>query len=109
MQAAYLAGLLDGEGSILWSESNYKYHYSELVVTNTNKNVLDQIQAQYGGRVRLHIAAGAGKSPVPHKKNCWRWKTTGKNAVAILASVLPYLRIKQYLAEEVLVKSLESL
>jgi len=89
----YIAGLIDGEGSIRIRLSSGRYSNLEMTVTNTHKATLDWLAATVGGRVHLHHA-GDGRT-----KTCWRWKTASLRARAVLKAISPRLRIKHRHAE----------
>lgn len=88
---AYVAGLFDGEGCILIStrlRCGRPIFWLDIVITNTDKPVLDWLLITVGGRM----------SKKPYNKNgnrdIWRWKTSSRKAASVLRALLPYLRIK---------------
>lgn len=93
MSPEYLAGIVDGEGYVRISVSNYKYQYVRLQVTNTHKPLLDAIQRAYGGVVADHDSKRHERNP--KWSPCWKWDTAGVNAVAILRLILPHLIVKR--------------
>lgn len=91
-QLAYLAGLVDGEGCLHYLHQTYKksdYYYPRLSITNTNKWVLEWVKLLFGGTIRLDK-----RKAKPHHKVKYRWCTNCKNAVILVESLLPYLKIK---------------
>jgi len=90
----YLAGFIDGEGSLMiakWkSPRNARVYYKPRIsIANTNKEILEQIQQRYGG-----ILANQ-----PPRKAAWRFSYqliwTDGRVGPLLSVVRPYLRIKR--------------
>ena len=100
MSPEYLAGIIDGEGHIRYAESNYTYHYVRVSVVNTYRPLLDAIQREFGGSVKVHTKSGHPKG----WSESWTWNTAGINAERILRLVLPYLIVKRSTAIDVLNK-----
>ena len=90
---AYLAGLLDGEGSICILKGTRAYgtpkHWLEVSIGNTHLGVLQWVQETFGGRVS-HNAERFTK----RNHRTWRWRASASEAAAILRFLLPYLKIK---------------
>ena len=101
---AYLAGLLDGEGCIRIASAyhtNVKKRVSPLALLSTQKrnywmqvllgnsdvNVLKDIQEQWGGNLSLRSSTRRGK---PFGNITWN----KQKAVELLRHLKPYLRIK---------------
>ena len=81
---AYIAGILDGEGTISISNSQYM----TVRIRNTNKGVLEWIQG----------VTGAGKiygDSRSKARRCYSLEMTANKAAAFLHLVLPYIRIKR--------------
>jgi hypothetical protein len=92
IDAAYIAGLFDGEGCVLISTKQRfgrAVFWLEISITNTDKPVLDWILATVGGRMQ--------KKPHNKKGNrdLWRWRASSREAAGVLEILLPYLRIKR--------------
>ena len=95
---AYLAGIIDGEGSIqarhrIGPKGGYDYVVS---VANTDEAMLRWLADNWGGTVsfrRRHVA---------HHKDQWLWRSYGSSAVAALEAALPFLITKRRQAELVL-------
>ena len=98
---AYLAGIIDGEGTVSITRSKYRKNGRVLVayqpaltVSNTNLILLRSLQGRFGG----HIV----KANTPADKN---WKQgyilffRRKEMLALLPKVIPYLTAKRQKAE----------
>lgn len=98
--AAYMAGFLDGEGTITlvkatWKRNRAGFQYQPLVsLANTNRGVLEQIVGLCGnGRITV-----TNSPHVTHKLGyCVRFSTNQIRHV--LPQLLPYLRIKKRQAQ----------
>jgi len=101
---AYLAGLIDGEGTIHLRRSRGKrvsYLKVQVNITNTSKELLDWILLNFGGRF-----SSRGPNPKIRKKRIYIWSISRTlDSYLILKAVLPFLLIKKNLA----IKALESL
>ncbi len=90
----YAAGLVDGEGCISISKSkrkgykNYQF-YLKVVITNTNKDILNLFQEQFGGSV---LNRSHGKK---HWTPAYNWQLTCRQAESFLKLILPFLYIKK--------------
>jgi hypothetical protein len=96
-QAAYLAGMIDGEGSILvWQRKDRAIgqRSARVVVVNTDRPVMDWLLANVGGNLNNKPDTRPSAFGTP-RKPCWTWIVNGQNAVNILTQVLPYLVIKR--------------
>lgn len=92
---AYMAGMIDGEGSIMISVSKKHGNLtSKLTVYNTNEPVIRWMSETFGGSVFK-----VGRPLRLKHRQEWAWSTVGNPAVAILKQVMPYLKIKRTLAE----------
>jgi len=90
----YLAGFIDGEGSLMiarWKSSSSArvYYKSRIAIANTNREVLEEIQQVYGG-----ILANQ-----PPRKAAWRFAYqliwTDGMVGPLLSVIRPFLRIKR--------------
>jgi hypothetical protein len=100
-QCAYIAGIIDGEGTITVSrKSDHKgmkrgYCFRPYVsVSNTNKLLLVWLQ-QTTGLGRLYKYA----SCKPRCKQAWQWQLWSNQAGQLLTAVLPHLLVKSGQAE----------
>jgi hypothetical protein len=91
----YIAGFIDGEGCIY-----IPAHLTagpKLLVTNTDLEVLSDMQAFFGGLGRIHEHSYSGG--FERRKRCWNWVCWNRHAETVLRQVLPYLRLKRRRAE----------
>lgn len=115
-QAAYLAGLIDGEGCISYRmekdsrpiDGPKRYPSLKVDITNTNEELIRWTEAIVGDGYVYHAKAYQNQN---HKT---RWSITWKSnkAIALLGAILPYLTIKKSRAElmlELHSKTLEAL
>lgn len=88
---AYMAGLIDGEGSITLMKCG-KYYGSRLGVHMTDHAVVEWLADVTGvGRVRLSRREG--------KSDIYKWEIFSRQAYAVLSAILPYLKSKKPQAE----------
>ena len=98
-EKAYLAGFIDGEGTItanfrLTSRSKKEAVHYRLMLHNTNLEILKYFQGLWGGRLSLY---GTPRSPKHKQVYCLYWG--GKDSDPILNQLLPYLKVKKRQAE----------
>jgi len=99
VEAAYLAGFLDGEGSIV----QIKNHGWRVTIYQSSEPVIRWIEAVTGtGTVSLRAAPKAGgnlKSQGPFK-DAYLWQLYGRNAADFLEQLVPYMIVKKERAME---------
>lgn len=83
---AYLAGIIDGEGSIIIGNSGY--YCLLVVISNTHLGMMEHISNLFGGHVYKCKTHSIGKKPI------YRLHWSGTSAYNILMLVQPYLIIK---------------
>src|SRR5262245_3668292 len=100
LEAAYVAGLFDGEGNVsLWrscsrGRGNYAF---KTHISNTNLDILYWLQELTGiGYIRM------AKPAKPNHKPCGVWICYTTSAAGLLRQLLPYLKIKGRQTEIVL-------
>lgn len=94
---AYLAGLIDGEGSINRSSNSRSGKNWRIQIAMTDEAVIRWLGDVLGGSVTER------KRQRPHHKRNWRWLLMRQSEVLeLLRAVLPYLRVKHDHAERVM-------
>jgi len=103
---AYIAGFLDGEGTISIvkvkrkdRERSYSspYYRPILVINNTNREILEWIKSVFGaGQVNLVARKEMGRKPV------YRWIVGNAVAIQIAEILYPHLRVKKLQADVVM-------
>lgn len=91
---AYLAGLIDGEGSFCISRIDTPFGHSfgrQIVVANTDQKVMKWLVQNFGGRVKV----SALRNPDRHKRRLQWLPSDTKNLERIILGILPYLVIKR--------------
>ena len=95
---AYIAGIVDGEGSIAIVASKSKKgtglpsHYLRLYVGNTSENLIQYLHNRLGGYKGIYVD---NSSPHP----IYKYYLTGENAKRVLLKMKPYLIIKREQAD----------
>jgi hypothetical protein len=87
MNLAYVAGLLDGEGCIGFTQCRTNM-IPRIIITNTNKELIEMLYKEFGGCIR---AAKKGKE---HWKSAYHWVVTSKLAISFLIKIQKYLILK---------------
>lgn len=87
MNLAYAAGFFDGEGSAGFGRARTSI-FPRVLVTNTNREILEEFQKAYGGDIQ------ALTKRKPGWKQGWYWRVTWSRAVKFLADIEPYVQIK---------------
>jgi hypothetical protein len=88
---AYVAGLIDGEGTITLSHNNKGDAYRTPVVsmTSTTKELVELLHREYGGSVRFHRTYRARHS------DSFIWSVRHNRALKMLERIAPYLRVPE--------------
>ena len=93
--AAWLAGIIDGEGSMLIAEDSRRIHApsfeAQVSVVNTNKQMVDYCKKIGDGCVQGPI----GQNRPDMHKPAFRWCVKRKKADVVIKAILPYLITKQ--------------
>ena len=96
LDLAYIAGLFDGEGSIVITTRDKKKRLIlTVVLVNTDITVVDMVHSYFGYGVR----AVRSRNGSLGKKPCYVVQWTSSSAAKVLTALLPYLRIKKARAE----------
>lgn len=95
-ERAYLAGLIDGEGSIYIAAvgpNRGRSVYAIVTVAMTHRPVIDWLADRTkAGTVKLHNHSNLRQHP--HYRPQYRWQLFGKRARLLCETLLPYLRVK---------------
>uniref|UniRef100_A0A6M3MB58 Putative homing endonuclease n=1 Tax=viral metagenome TaxID=1070528 RepID=A0A6M3MB58_9ZZZZ len=98
---AWLAGFIDGDGSITISEKHNQskrqlspYFELRVSITNISKAILLLVNAYFGGSV-----SSGWDSPDARKHRVYSWTIQGNMARGLLKDILPYLKLKRPQAE----------
>ena len=87
----YLAGIIDGEGSIQ-IDHHPPYNYNvKLSVVNTDRRLLDWIVDRWPAPVHSYERVG--------QKRTYQWSTSNAYAASVIKGVRPYLTIKREQAD----------
>lgn len=97
-QIAYLAGIIDGEGSIYIGNfsSNPKtgtLHYqTNMEVTNTDENLIKWLMDTFGGRSTKYTSK---QTPKNSRRPVFRWIVSGELLTHLCHLLFPFLIIKK--------------
>lgn len=92
--AAYVAGLIDGEGCIHIEKSKQTYRVrATLGMTEPALPLLEEMRGRWGGVLRQQ------RPETDRWAAAWQWYVWGDVATSLLRHVLPYLRLKRQQAE----------
>jgi len=83
---AYIAGIIDGEGSIYSGHRKGRYQIW-LSIQMTDRVALEFVQSLFGGKILLMRQKG-------NRRDIYRWRLTGYQIHPILTSLSPYLLTK---------------
>lgn len=87
---SYLAGIMDGEGTItVWKSDRYDHRVLCVAVVMTKRHAVDMLHVEYGGCLKLYA------SKKPEWADKWRWQVKSRKAQRVLEELLPYLRVKR--------------
>ncbi len=90
IEAAYAAGILDGEGSICLSRVHSSRWPSPTVsVASTDRELLDWLRARVGGTIIQK------RTYKPQHLRSFDWKLTDRRALSFLVIVRPFLVIQR--------------
>lgn len=103
LDAAYMAGIIDGEGSmgVYYGVDNHndnrkgkRYYQKHLAITNTDKRLIEYLSSVWGGSFRGYPNHGFRNSYIYHIS----WSSEA-DLLHILEATLPYLVLKRQHAE----------
>jgi len=95
---AYLAGIIDGEGSImLWKseiDSKTRGQFNlRINVTSTDKCLIDWLFENFGGHT--YLSRAPSRISKPHWKKQYLWSVPRPEILKFLQDIYPYLIIKK--------------
>lgn len=93
-ERAWLAALIDGEGSLVWTNPKH-LHMVRIDIANTHIGILEHAKA-VSGTGKIYIRGAPKKA---HHNQVYYWSCSGQNARALLYQLLPWLIIKKLGAE----------
>lgn len=88
IEKGYLAGLIDGEGSVmLMATGAGKYKVPQVSVASTDYEIMSFLKEHLGGTI--------SKKPTyaEHHKDSWTWKVTHNKAIELLKIIEPFMLI----------------
>jgi hypothetical protein len=97
-QIAYLAGIIDGEGSIYIGnfscnpKTKVPYYQTNIQVTNTDKDLIDWLYDIFGGLISKRTAK---QHPANSRKQAYIWTCSGDRVTHLCELILPYLIAKK--------------
>lgn len=97
-QIAYLAGIIDGEGSIYIGNFSFnkktgaKYYQTNIEVTNTDEALIQWLVKFFGGRMNKYTFK---QTPKNSRRPIFRWIASGELLTELCHLLLPYLVIKK--------------
>lgn len=98
LQCAYLAGLIDGEGSIIIKHKNHRQYSILLTIYNSHEPVLQWVTSHFGCGFVCTQRNQRDRDQVP----VYAWTSASFRAYHVLRATLPYLIIKKAQAEIVI-------
>lgn len=107
-QKAYIAGFLDGEGTIsiqrqLWIANKTGSRFkATMEVANTSTDILNKIQLWTGLGFMDNHCGIKRKKLNPHHKVCWKLRFRQGEIKVLLPEIFPYLQLKRPQAELVM-------
>lgn len=90
MKDQYFSGFFDADGTVQIKRNNKKWFELVCLVYNTNREVLELFQNEFGGKIYL-----AHHYPERGWKDCWRWTVAARKAERFIKRVAPYLVVKR--------------
>jgi len=101
-EIAYLAGIIDGEGSIYIGnfschpKTKVPYYQTNIQVTNTDKPLIDWLQYIFGGLVNKRTKKQHASNS---RKQAYMWTASGERLTHLCELLLPFLICKRKQAE----------
>ena len=89
VELAYLAGIVDGEGTVTMSRSGTRTYRPAVNVDSTDRELIEWIHERCGGMI---IEKKTYKS---HHRQSYIWRLRNFAAVEMLAAILPFMVIER--------------
>lgn len=90
LQKGYIAGIIDGEGSICLTQNHPNEHRSpSITVTSTTKEMLFFLQELCGGHISIV------KKAEGHHKQAWHWSLKGNASIELMTEIYSYLLVPE--------------
>lgn len=93
---AYVAGLMDGDGSFSFFKRNtlpLPYYYPAMQFCNTNKDIVHYLKDQFGGHVSKRNSWKGNDGCT--RKEAWRWSIEKLKSRSFLELLIPHLKLKK--------------
>ena len=84
LEKAYLAGIIDGEGTVTLSKDG-EFRYPVLTFCNNDKEIINYVNSFCPGTVSIKRAQNE------NWKDNWVWKIIRRQAVSVLEEITPFL------------------
>lgn len=86
IEKGYLAGIIDGEGTITLTKDK-EFRYPSVSVSSTTFNIVDYLHKTFGGVVTQKKEQNRN----PNWKQAYVWKVERRVAISLLEEIVPYL------------------
>lgn len=84
LEKGYLAGIIDGEGSITLAK-NKQFRYPMLEVSSTTYQIVEYLKKHFGGVISKKNERN------PNWKQAYIWKIEHRKAISLLEEIVSYL------------------
>lgn len=88
LSSSYIAGLVDGEGSVLLNNSAGSFRHPCLTISSNDVDLLRWVQAETG------VGTIVAKTPKkPHHAMQFQWAVKGRKAIEVLSEIVQYMKL----------------
>lgn len=99
-ELAWMAGFLDGEGSIMLGKTSKTqkpgfYFWRRITISNTRYDILEIFKSRFGGSIRKCTKTKLNVN----SKNMFFWCVASKEGEVFLKSIYPYIKLKKIQAD----------
>jgi len=91
-QCAYMAGLVDGEGSLVIAYPKRRDFQTYITITSTTPKIIEWIVGVFGGSITTYTQK---QTPKNSRKMAYKWQATGYRLDHIIEVIYPYLTEKK--------------